>query len=114
TAATGEWLTAEQAVDPEYWATTLLKPPIGAESRRVSAPSPLVLLTVAPSETDGPVRPIRGDGSTVIALPTFSDRRTDIESMFDTLAQLWLHGANIDWRAVHDQETRLRVPLPTY
>ena len=113
-AATGEWLTAEQAVDPEYWAATLLKPSTAADARRLSAPSPLVLLTVAPPETDGPGRPIRGEGAPVITLPTFRDRRTDIESMFDDARSVVAARRDVDWRAVHDQETRVRVPLPTY
>jgi acyl transferase domain-containing protein/glutamate-1-semialdehyde aminotransferase len=114
-ATTGEWLTAEQAVDPQYWARTLLTPAGGSDTLRLSAPSPLVMLTVAPPETDGaPGRPLGREGAVVKTLPTFRERRSDIESMFDTLAQLWLHGVGVNWRAVHDHERRVRVPLPTY
>ena len=50
----------------------------------------------------------------VASLPTLRERRSDIESMFETLAQLWMHGVAVNWRTVHDQERRARVPLPTY
>ena len=47
-------------------------------------------------------------------LPTLRDHGRDIESVFETLAHLWLHGVEVDWRALHDGERRARVPLPTY
>jgi glutamate-1-semialdehyde aminotransferase/acyl carrier protein len=50
----------------------------------------------------------------VASLPTLRERRSDIESMFETLAQLWMHGVAVNWPTVHDQERRARVPLPTY
>ena len=37
-AATGEWLTAEQAIDPHYWAATLLAPDTAASPLRLSGP----------------------------------------------------------------------------
>jgi acyl transferase domain-containing protein/glutamate-1-semialdehyde aminotransferase len=110
----GEWVSAEQAVDPEYWAKTLLKPCAELDLRGLQARSPLVLLTVAPPQADGSGPQAGRDGAAMTILPTLGRGRGDIESMFDTLAYLWLHGVEVNWRAVHDQERRARVPLPTY
>ncbi len=106
-AATGGWVSAEQAIDAEYWTTTLLKPSAGADLRGLLARSPIVLLTVAPQDADS-------HGAAIATLPTLRKRRAGIESMFDTLAELWLQGVDVNWRALHDQERRVRVPLPTY
>ena len=114
-AATGDWVSAEQAVDPGYWTTTLLKPAVAADLRGLLARSPLVLLTVGPPDADGTSGPPVGrQGAAVTTLPTLRKRQANIESMFDTLAQLWLHGVEVNWRSVHEQTRRARVPLPTY
>ena len=106
-AATGGWVSAEQAVDADYWTTTLRKPAAGADLRGLLARSPIVMLTVGPQDSDS-------QGAAVATLPTLRRRRGDVESMFDTLAELWLQGVEVDWQALHDQERRVRVPLPTY
>jgi len=62
---------------------------------------------VGPQDSDS-------QGAAVATLPTLRRRRGDVESMFDTLAELWLQGVEVDWQALHDQERRVRVPLPTY
>jgi acyl transferase domain-containing protein/glutamate-1-semialdehyde aminotransferase len=111
--STGEWVSAEEAVRPEFWAQTLLRRSGDANLRGLLARSPLALLTIGPAEAEGAGQAIR-QGAAVSILPTLRKRRGDIESMFETLAQLWLHGANITWAAVHDRERRTRVPLPTY
>ena len=106
-AATGGWVSAEQAVDADYWTATLLKPAAGADLRGLLARSPIVVLTVGPQDSDS-------QGAAVATLPTLRRRRADVESMFDTLAELWLQGVVVNWQALHDQERRVRVPLPTY
>ena len=114
-AATGDWVSAEQAVDSEYWTKTLLKPQSAADLRGLLARSPLVLLTVGPQDADSAssLNAAR-QGAAVTTLPTLRKRRADVESMFETLAQLWLHGVDVDWRSVQDGARRVRVPLPTY
>ena len=78
-AATGGWVSAEQAIDADYWTKTLLKPAAAADLRGLLARSPIVLLTVGPQNADS-------HGAAVATLPTLRKRRADIESMFDTLA----------------------------
>jgi acyl transferase domain-containing protein/glutamate-1-semialdehyde aminotransferase len=106
-AVAGGWVSAEQAIDAGYWTTTLLKPAAGADLRDLLARSPIVVLTVGPQDSDS-------HGAAVATWPTLRKRRADVESMFDTLAELWLQGVEVNWRALHDQERRVRVPLPTY
>jgi acyl transferase domain-containing protein len=38
----------------------------------------------------------------------------DISHMLETLGELWLAGARVDWTGVYRNEDRRRVPLPTY
>jgi len=38
----------------------------------------------------------------------------DISNLLETLGELWLAGARVDWTGVYRHEDRRRVPLPTY
>jgi acyl transferase domain-containing protein len=47
-------------------------------------------------------------------LPHPQDQGPDALTLFNTLGRLWLAGVSVDWRAVHADEQRRRVGLPTY
>jgi acyl transferase domain-containing protein/glutamate-1-semialdehyde aminotransferase len=113
-AATGEWVTARQAVDPEYWGSVVHVPTVAAPIERLALPTPLVLLTAGPAEAGEVLRATRHKPALLTIVPTLRDGRGDIESMLETLGQLWLHGIDVDWARLHDGELRARVPLPTY
>ncbi|MCA9926054.1 MAG: hypothetical protein KC421_26965, partial [Anaerolineales bacterium] len=40
--------------------------------------------------------------------------QADMEFLLTTVGQLWLTGVAVDWPAFYAQESRRRIPLPTY
>jgi acyl transferase domain-containing protein/acyl carrier protein len=48
-------------------------------------------------------------------LTAFIEGESDVRQQVSrVLAKLWLHGIRIDWQRLHQDERRMRVPLPTY
>lgn len=50
-------------------------------------------------------------------LPVFTDPGGHpgvLAALLDTLGRLWLAGTPVDWNGVHEEQPRLRVPLPVY
>jgi amino acid adenylation domain-containing protein len=117
---TGEWLTAAQAISPDYWAAhcrapvrfgdglaTLLRD-AAAESR-----SP-VLIETGPGVTLSSLARQGGAGTVLASLPDASRPEADEDVMARSAAQLWCSGVAIDWPGLHANGKRRRVPLPTY
>ena len=117
---TGTWITADEAVSPDYWAghlrntvrfadglTTLL-----GQGRRTA------LLEVGPGGTLGTLagqHPDRKSADLVArSLRRPKEDRKDLDVLLGALGRIWLAGADIDWSAVHAGERRRRIPLPTY
>jgi len=47
-------------------------------------------------------------------LPSLRSKRSDWEQLLESLAQLHVHGASVDWHAVYRDVAPAKVPLPTY
>ncbi len=116
---TGTWITAQQATDPEYWATQV------RQTVRFSAGVALllepgakrVLLEVGPGETL--VGLARQDPAAVgaVLVPTLGRPRaggSDGAAFLHAVGQLWIAGTKIDWKPLYAGETRRFVSLPTY
>src|SRR5256885_915433 len=48
----------------------------------------------------------------VNSLPHAKEGRSDIDTMFTALGDLWTAGFSIDWKLLHGSGERHRVPLP--
>jgi acyl transferase domain-containing protein/acyl carrier protein len=116
--ATGTWITAAQATDPEYWARHLRDPVRFADGAATLLAEPgRVLLEIGPGQTLGTFVRQRGDSAGVPAIPTLRhayDRTTDAAFALGALGRLWLAGVTPDWAALHDGGRLNRIPLPTY
>src|SRR5207244_3689409 len=53
-------------------------------------------------------------GASLKWLPSLQPNRTNWESILETLADLYVRGAQIDWEAFDAGFSRHRVSLPTY
>lgn len=113
---TGDWITADQAMSPQYWAQHCRAPVRFSDglARLVEDVSP-VLLEVGPGtalksfarQAGGAARPIAS------SLPGSDLADTDKHSFLTALGQLWQWGVKPDWTALHPAGGR-RVSLPTY
>jgi amino acid adenylation domain-containing protein len=114
---TGTWITPEEAVDPGYWAQHIRCTVRFAGGLAALLQQDQALLEVGPGTTLGSLarRVAAGrDLPIVSSLPDASPSRPQIPHLLDSLADLWLSGVAIDWKAFHYREPRRRVPLPTY
>ncbi|HVF90714.1 MAG TPA: SDR family NAD(P)-dependent oxidoreductase [Blastocatellia bacterium] len=116
---TGSWITDEEATDPYYWAGHLRKTVRFADGlENVMKEQARILLEVGPGQTLTTLVKLQRDG--LHGARAFSTMRHPYEQRHDesfllaALGKLWISGAKIDWRRLHSDERRRRVPLPTY
>jgi acyl transferase domain-containing protein len=115
---TGTWITAEQATDPNYWASHIRQPVRFADgAATLLAEGDRLLLECGPGNTlSALVRQQAASGRSVVvsSLRHPQEQTADLTTMLSALGRLWVAGAAVDWHAFYAGERRRRVPLPTY
>jgi len=114
---TGDWIKPEQAVDPEYWLEQMRRPVRFSDGVRLLGNNAnQILLEVGPGHTlSGLVRQHRSlPVARTVVTSLGSDPERDVSSLLEAAGRLWLHGAKLDWPALHGHQRRHRVSLPTY
>ncbi|MDZ7949779.1 aminotransferase class III-fold pyridoxal phosphate-dependent enzyme [Nostoc sp. DedQUE09] len=116
---TADWITAQQATDPMYWATHLRQTVRFAEGVQTLWQQPeRLLLEVGPRITTTTLaRQQAKDIKQQIAIPSLNDNaenEAEWTALLKAVGQLWLAGVSIDWSNFYQRETRQRIPLPTY
>jgi len=112
---TGTWITAEQALDPAYWARQLRDTVRFSDGLRLLRDAPdRVLLEVGPGRTLGTLASENDGARVVSSMRHPQDERSDATTLVEALGRLWVAGVPVDWRGFARHERRRRVPLPTY
>ncbi|MEH2305129.1 MAG: aminotransferase class III-fold pyridoxal phosphate-dependent enzyme [Nostoc sp.] len=116
---TADWITAQQATDPMYWARHLRQTVRFAQGIQTLWQQPeRVLLEVGPRITTTTLaRQQAKDIKQQIAIASLSDNaenEAEWTALLKAVGQLWLAGVSIDWSNFYQRETRQRIPLPTY
>ncbi|MDT4955720.1 MAG: hypothetical protein QOJ02_3858 [Acidobacteriota bacterium] len=115
---TGTWITATEAIDPNYWARHLRQTVRFAEGLEQLLSGEGILLEVGPGQTlCGLAKQQNGKSARQILLSSLRhphDRQDDERFMLNTLGRLWLSGVEVDWPGFHKDARPLRTPLPTY
>ena len=116
---TGDWIAAEQACDPRYWARHLRAPVRFAEGvATLWADQSRVLLEVGPRATATTMaRQAMKDPARQCAVATMGDEPghdADWTSVLRAMGRLWSSGVDIDWEALHAGAHRRTVSLPPY
>ncbi|MEG4939660.1 aminotransferase class III-fold pyridoxal phosphate-dependent enzyme [Microcoleus sp. F4-D5] len=116
---TASWITAEQATDPMYWARHLRATVRFADGIKELWQDPnRILLEVGPRTTAATLaRKQAKDLKKQVAISSLSDNhenQTEWAALLSAAGQLWLCGVSIDWQSFYQEETRDRLPLPTY
>jgi amino acid adenylation domain-containing protein len=114
---TGSWITAEEAVGPEYWPRHLRQTVRFSEGIAKLLEHPgRVLIEVGPGRTlqtlvlqrpDSHIRHIA-----ISSLPHAQDSRSDIRCLVEAVGRLWLAGAATDASAFHGRTARRLAALP--
>jgi acyl transferase domain-containing protein/acyl carrier protein len=117
---TGEWATPAEARDPLYWRRHLRQAVrFGEGVRTLLSKEKCILLEVGPGQTLSTLvrqghKPQADRFVVVSSLRHPQERREDQEFILNSLGQLWLAGAEVDWGGFRGVERRRRVELPTY
>ena len=116
---TGDWIKPCEAIDPGYWVNHLRQPVRFADGvRRLLEEPERILLEVGPGDNlISFARRHPNHAATQLFLPSLRHPlrlHADSSFLLKSLAQLWLSGTNVNWKAVHASEDRLRVHLPKY
>ncbi len=115
---TGTWITADEATDPAYWVRHLRGAVRFADGLGALFADPdRVLIEIGPGQSLAQLarqHPDRGTRSVIASGRQPKEEQDDQAVLLGALGQLWLAGADIDWRRFQGGERRLRVPLPTY
>ena len=116
---TGQWITAAQATDPDYWARQLRSTVRFSDGvRLLLQDQDRVLLEVGPGRTLGGLvarHPECAAARTVISTMRHAyDPRDDVACLLEAVGRLWVAGACQKPVALYANEKRRRVALPTY
>lgn len=112
---TGDFLTAEQATDPQYWANHLRATVRFVDGiARILAKEGCTLLEVGPGQTLAQLtRQHSAKTAKHEIVHSIADDADENESLATALGRLWLSGVPIDWRTLSGGAAR-RVSLPSY
>jgi acyl transferase domain-containing protein/acyl carrier protein len=119
---TGDWITPEQATDPQYWGQHLRHEVRFADGMQLLLSEPgMVFLEVGPGRTlSSLVRQqdqLVGSAAGPIAISSLtraSGEQSELQGLLTALGRLWLSGVVIPWTGFHEQAQRHRLELPTY
>jgi len=102
-------------VDASYWKRHVREPVRFADGlRALLALDVDVLLEVGPAPVLLGLARVTLDDGSCMTLPSLREGRSDWGQMLETLATLYVRGAEIDWERFAAPERSMRVPLPTY
>jgi acyl transferase domain-containing protein/acyl carrier protein len=115
----GDWITAQETTDPDYWGRHLRRTVRFHEGLRELLIDPSrVLLEVGPGETLTTLAKRHPDAKPeqliLSSLPHPAKARLASSHFYLCLGKLWLKGMPIDWETFYANERRHRVSLPTY
>lgn len=116
---TGNWISREQALDSNYFASHIRKPVRFSDNLDLLLRNEdSILLEIGPGTTLVSLarrHPAHSLNRTILStLHHAQDTGSDVAYLQNTLGRLWLAGVSINWTAYYQDERRLRLSLPTY
>ena len=114
---TGTWARPEDVTDPEYWVRHFRQTVCFDQGMGELLADPnRILLEVGPGTTlcslaRQQVNKARG---IVSSLRHPAETATDTQYLLTAIGRLWAAGMDIDWQRYRGDESRHRLPLPTY
>jgi acyl transferase domain-containing protein len=115
---TGDWIKAEEAVDPRYWARHLRGTVRFSDGlARVLEEPQHVFVEVGPAQTLCTLlkcHPKKQPDHTTVASLGAIEPADEQQAMLKALGQLWQAGIEPSWEGFYTNEKRRRLKLPTY
>jgi len=116
---TGKWITAEEAVDPGYWAKHLQETVLFSDGvKELLKKNHPIFVEVGPGYDLGAlVRHHINNETDQLIVNTVKHPQDKISGnrfLSNKIGHLWLSDVKIDWQEFYAEEKRYRIPLPTY
>ncbi|MFZ5989470.1 MAG: amino acid adenylation domain-containing protein [Bacillota bacterium] len=113
---TGDFMTAEQATSPEYWASHIIAPVRFSDGAdKLLKNEKCVYLEVGPGTTLGTFMKNHDPKVNAIScLPHANDPTCSLEYIYGAAARLWISGVSFDWNSFEGERTCKRLELPVY
>ncbi len=116
---TGDWISDEEAQDPEYYARHIRRTVRFSDSvTRVLENPKRLFLEMGPGRTLATLvgKHVTGTSVTVAlaTMPGVQDDQPSSRFLMEALGKAWSSGMKLDWQSLHVNESRRRIPLPTY
>lgn len=116
---TGNWISAEQATNPDYWCQHLRQTVRFSDGiSQLIQQFTGVFLEVGPGRTLATLTTQHlgkdAQQQVLTSLRHVKEQQSDVCFLLQTLGRLWLAGVEIDWSGFYADEKRHRLPLPTY
>jgi len=117
---TGDYITASEATDHNYWVKHLRQTVRFADGlERLLKDPDAIFLEVGPGKaltTLAKQRQLNKSTNQIflLTLPSPQENRSEMRHLLNTLGRFWLEGAPVDWAGFHLDEQLYRIPLTTY
>ncbi|MBD2298137.1 acyltransferase domain-containing protein [Nostoc sp. FACHB-190] len=115
---TGTWITASEAINPDYWVKHLCQAVLFAPGIQTLWKQQYpILLEVGPGQTlaSFAMQCLKNNPAvSQLILPSLRysyDKKPDLAFLLKTLGRLWLAGVEIDWARFYAQESHDYLPL---
>ncbi|HWW75156.1 MAG TPA: acyltransferase domain-containing protein, partial [Pyrinomonadaceae bacterium] len=108
-------LAAGETSDPAYWARHIRQPVLFHDA--LGALDELgcrVLLEVGPHPVLSGLAASNGNGSRRLCLPSLRRNQDDRRQCLESLGQLYVYGAKVNWERFYGERSGRRFDLPTY
>jgi len=115
----GDWLSAEEAVNPRYWGKHLCSTARFSDGiKKLLKEDNAVFIEIGPGRVLGNLvrqHPDNKTGQMVLNLvPHQEEKLADDYYLLKRIGQLWLYGLDIDGVCFYGKEKRQRIHLPAY
>ncbi|MEI8400932.1 MAG: beta-ketoacyl synthase N-terminal-like domain-containing protein [Alcaligenaceae bacterium] len=117
----GTWITQQEATNPEYWCRHLRQAVCFSQGIQtiLTETENALLIEVGPGKTLGQLARLNQTqdetaATVVYSLPTVHEKTSATDFILSSLAKAWVRAQPVDWDALHQQDKRLKVSLPTY
>ncbi|HVW97021.1 MAG TPA: amino acid adenylation domain-containing protein [Mucilaginibacter sp.] len=114
---TGTWMTEAEATDPKYWANHLRNTVRFADAiDTLQEDEGRIFLEVGPGTVLATLarQQVNTKGRPIISGFEKNETLTEYYSVLRALGTLWLNGLHPEWKALYDDEHRLKLDLPAY
>lgn len=112
---TGNSISQAELSEPAYWRRQIRQPVLFAKAiRTLQSKGPAAFLEAGPGSTLRSLARQTITGPEAVWAGSLRRSRGEWPEVLESLAQLWVHGVEIDWAAFDRPYHRQRVHLPTY